>query len=222
MKKHTRSGFTLIELLVVIAIIAILASILFPVFARARENARRSACLSNAKQIGLALMQYTQDYDEKLPFLYDSTNSYWYDMIRPYAKSNQLFDCPSQSEHWNGSNPLVSYGFNTPIFEYSIYKTTPFFSSPVALAAIAKPAETVIATDSLASPRANPEGYAWSGGAYNTVASWSNYRHLETTTVLFGDGHVKAMRKTNLEIKGAIEDGQTLAGDDQFLLWNLF
>src|SRR5688500_6579567 len=62
-----RNGFTLIELLVVIAIIAILAAILFPVFARARENARRSSCQSNMKQLGLGMMQYTQDYDEKLP-----------------------------------------------------------------------------------------------------------------------------------------------------------
>src|SRR5690606_6779733 len=62
-----KRGFTLIELLVVIAIIAILAAILFPVFARARENARRASCQSNLKQIGLGLMQYTQDYDERLP-----------------------------------------------------------------------------------------------------------------------------------------------------------
>ena len=64
---NKRSAFTLIELLVVIAIIAILAAILFPVFARARENARRTSCLSNLKQIGLGVLQYTQDYDEKLP-----------------------------------------------------------------------------------------------------------------------------------------------------------
>jgi prepilin-type N-terminal cleavage/methylation domain-containing protein/prepilin-type processing-associated H-X9-DG protein len=73
MKK--RSGFTLIELLVVIAIIAILASILFPVFARARENARRSSCLSNVKQIGLGFMQYTQDYDEKFPPAFGYTDA---------------------------------------------------------------------------------------------------------------------------------------------------
>ena len=65
--KRSHLGFTLIELLVVIAIIAILAAILFPVFARARENARRASCMSNLKQIGLGLMQYTQDYDEKYP-----------------------------------------------------------------------------------------------------------------------------------------------------------
>src|SRR5215216_4432933 len=72
-----RRGFTLIELLVVIAIIAILAAILFPVFARARENARRTSCLSNLKQLSLGIMQYTQDYDERLPqAMYDTKETY--------------------------------------------------------------------------------------------------------------------------------------------------
>src|SRR5476651_819462 len=70
MHPRSRHGFTLIELLVVIAIIAILAAILFPVFARAREQARRTSCLSNMKQIGLALFMYAQDYDETLPERY--------------------------------------------------------------------------------------------------------------------------------------------------------
>jgi prepilin-type N-terminal cleavage/methylation domain-containing protein/prepilin-type processing-associated H-X9-DG protein len=98
-----RRGFTLIELLVVIAIIAILAAILFPVFARARENARRSSCQSNMKQQALGVMQYTQDYDEKYPQAYwykddsSATGGYvhWSAMIRPYVKSEQLFVCPS-------------------------------------------------------------------------------------------------------------------------------
>src|SRR5471030_3311170 len=95
-------GFTLIELLVVIAIIAILAAILFPVFARARENARRASCMSNLKQIGLATMQYTQDYDERFPNEgcsfpiqppYDA--SYGSDeRLLPYIKSYQVFVCP--------------------------------------------------------------------------------------------------------------------------------
>lgn len=67
MKKQNRTAFTLIELLVVISIIAVLAAILFPVFARARENARRASCMSNLKQIGLGFMMYTQDYDEMMP-----------------------------------------------------------------------------------------------------------------------------------------------------------
>ena len=101
MKKYENSGFTLIELLVVIAIIAILAAILFPVFARARENARRSSCQSNMKQIGLGIMQYTQDYDEMLPAGRNTTtpftNAPWHVLVQPYVKSYQLFRCPSNN-----------------------------------------------------------------------------------------------------------------------------
>ncbi|RYG65628.1 DUF1559 domain-containing protein, partial [bacterium] len=96
-----RSAFTLIELLVVIAIIAILAAILFPVFGRARENARRSSCQSNLKQIGLGIMQYTQDYDERYPvraWPTDETMS-WRRVTQPYIKSAQVFSCPSNTQN---------------------------------------------------------------------------------------------------------------------------
>ena len=99
-----RRGFTLIELLVVIAIIAILAAILFPVFAKAREKARQSSCLSNIKQLGLAELQYAQDYDECFsPLGYNNSNPAdwgqmgWAVRIEPYAKNVQIFKCPSQS-----------------------------------------------------------------------------------------------------------------------------
>lgn len=92
--RRRRAGFTLIELLVVIAIIAILAAILFPVFAQAREAARKTECLSNARQIGLATMMYAQDYDETYP------SSHWgifYVLVKPYSKQKQLWRCPSRS-----------------------------------------------------------------------------------------------------------------------------
>ena len=112
-----RRGFTLIELLVVIAIIAILAAILFPVFAQARESARRSACLSNCRQIGTGIQMYTQDYDETMPivsyggqyrpatlcrhragfnrFNVDGKDRYLVPVLNPYTKNNQIFKCPN-------------------------------------------------------------------------------------------------------------------------------
>jgi len=125
-----KRAFTLVELLVVIAIIAILAGILFPVFARARENARRASCQSNLRQIGLGLIQYSQDYDEILiadwygtdatigpgPTLPPSSNpldpvSYkWEDAAFPYVKNEQVFNCPSATPDV-GSDPSSPYQY---------------------------------------------------------------------------------------------------------------
>ncbi|NLO06015.1 MAG: prepilin-type N-terminal cleavage/methylation domain-containing protein [candidate division WS1 bacterium] len=104
-----RRGFTLIELLVVIAIIAILAAILFPVFARAREKARQSSCLSNVRQLSTAILMYVQDYDERFPghrCCVRSGFGYWYQLIEPYTKNAGIFTCPS--------DPATSlgYGYN--------------------------------------------------------------------------------------------------------------
>ncbi len=111
---RVKSGFTLIELLVVIAIIAILAAILFPVFARAREKARQSSCTSNLKQIGTAFMMYAQDYDEVLcDNLMGRDHGNWALMdawsrcIMPYVKNQQLFKCPSA---WWGSSAMGTPG----------------------------------------------------------------------------------------------------------------
>ncbi len=94
-----RRAFTLIELLVVIAIIAIPAAILFPVFARAREKARQASCQSNLKQIGLAFAMYVSDFDQKYPKAWwlacTGVGPNWRDVISPYIKNNQLFQCPS-------------------------------------------------------------------------------------------------------------------------------
>jgi prepilin-type N-terminal cleavage/methylation domain-containing protein len=112
-----RRGFTLIELLVVIAIIAILAAILFPVFARAREKARQTQCLSNVKEITLAFEMYKQDYDSFGPqrdITAGSIRLAWTDFLQPYIKNTQLFLCPStQSPHspWNTRVP-TDYGYN--------------------------------------------------------------------------------------------------------------
>ena len=123
--KPVRRAFTLIELLVVIAIIGILAAILFPVFARARENARRASCQSNLKQIGLGLIQYSQDYDEILiadwygsdaaagpgptmPKGSAVTSYKWEDAAFPYVKSEQIFNCPSATG--SAAVPYTYYG----------------------------------------------------------------------------------------------------------------
>ncbi len=112
-----QSGFTLIELLVVIAIIAILAAILFPVFAKAREKARQTTCLSNEKQLGLGFLQYTQDYDEKFPFganpdPFAGYATGWAGQIYSYVKSAGVYKCPDDSTAANGSQVPVSYAYN--------------------------------------------------------------------------------------------------------------
>ena len=113
MERHPRSqGFTLIELLVVIAIIAILAAILFPVFAQAREKARAIACLSNTKQLGLGFLQYQQDNDEKSPNgwnIYSPGGNGWAGQIYPYVKSLNVYICPDDA------SPVkqCSYGYNS-------------------------------------------------------------------------------------------------------------
>jgi len=137
---HTRSrssAFTLIELLVVIAIIAILAAILFPVFAQARESARKTACLSNTKQLGLAAMQYVQDYDEMYPaqpwdggFMGSKDNDIgqagkrmwiWPWQLMPYMKNKQILVCPSDPKrgksrfHLYSTDPTDCWGVPTPI-----------------------------------------------------------------------------------------------------------
>ncbi|MEO7714797.1 MAG: DUF1559 domain-containing protein [Capsulimonas sp.] len=146
-KCSPHQGFTLIELLVVIAIIAILAAILFPVFAKAREKARQTACLSNMKQLGLGFAQYTQDYDEIFPCgMYQAAGAGnnggqgWAGQIYPYVKSKQVFTCPDDSTpvDRNLQQTAMSYAMNQLLD--STYGNTP---STTSLAKLNAPANIV-------------------------------------------------------------------------------
>ena len=123
MQNRPRNGFTLIELLVVIAIIAILAAILFPVFAQAREKARTSSCLSNIKQLGTGIAMYIQDVDEMVPrgqYYVDGLATLnartWVQDIQPYTKSWPIARCPSEFVDpfgiWNGSQANIKWWYN--------------------------------------------------------------------------------------------------------------
>jgi prepilin-type N-terminal cleavage/methylation domain-containing protein/prepilin-type processing-associated H-X9-DG protein len=139
---QSRKGFTLIELLVVIAIIAILAAILFPVFAQAREQARKASCLSNCKQIGLAMQMYAQDYDENLPgWDYPAAHPLGRDwdwaivvpLLDAYVKSTKMWSCPSgpKTNDWlrgpKGAKIVVNYGYNEYIYNTK-HQQAPFYS----------------------------------------------------------------------------------------------
>jgi prepilin-type N-terminal cleavage/methylation domain-containing protein/prepilin-type processing-associated H-X9-DG protein len=129
-KCQTRTAFTLIELLVVIAIIGLLAAILFPVFARVRENGRRSYCQSNLKQIGLGIAQYVQDSDERMPFTLigskpaGANSGRWVHVLQPYFKSYELLKCPTHSAGFgfvaaspsndNSSYTAFNWGYGDP------------------------------------------------------------------------------------------------------------
>ena len=151
MKSSKRYGFTLIELLVVIAIIAILAAILFPVFAKVREKARQISCLSNMKQLALGEVQYNQDYDEKYA---PGASSYglgngWAGQIYPYVKSVNVFICPDDSSAYlhaggtgNDSGHAASYGYNRNCSQYNT-TNAPGADGQV-LSAFTAPASTVL------------------------------------------------------------------------------
>lgn len=202
-----KKAFTLIELLVVVAIIALLAAILFPVFARAREKARQSACQSNMRQMGLALMQYTQDYDETCPFAYisDSGKS-WKEALEPYAKSTQIYICPSnalgKSNISYSANSCNGYNYgNSPSNKNGVmgYQDTYGVMNPAKLAEITAPSSLVcIVETNWSNANIQPGNYYYAGsnGPAGTptkgVALFAG--HFGMSDYLFADGHVKALR----------------------------
>jgi prepilin-type N-terminal cleavage/methylation domain-containing protein/prepilin-type processing-associated H-X9-DG protein len=213
-------GFTLIELLVVIAIIAILAAILMPVFARAREKARTISCASNLKQMGLAMWMYMQDYDEMMVpgfICYAPSGSrclagarYWRDLIEPYAKSKPLRDCPSFTGQRYDYNNLRGGGYSINFISYGPGGHTPpasnhgwpsatLYHIPVSVSQAAHPATTVWVVDYTFG------GYALisASGDLPTVHTWlasqpEAMRHNEGLNVLLVDGHVKWAKPQNL------------------------
>jgi prepilin-type N-terminal cleavage/methylation domain-containing protein/prepilin-type processing-associated H-X9-DG protein len=216
-RKSRRQGFTLIELLVVIVIIVILAAILFPVFARARENARRASCQSNLKQIGLGILQYTQDYDEKYPgFHWAPANIYWTRQVRPYIKSDQIFQCPSESTT-QGNQDNVNYAdyfFNRNLNDWDNSANANVGRS---LAAVNNPALSIMNGDFRSSApwealpawvSGSEDGNQCSGilgdtgtGHCSSAAALDRTaakRHLDGAVYSFADGHVKFLKTTQI------------------------
>ena len=221
-QRRSKDAFTLIELLVVIAIISILAAILFPVFARARENARRASCQSNLKQIGLAMIQYSQDYDEKTVAAWGfggSSNVSWDVRLAPYSavrlqndstnnRGPLVLQCPSDSLARAAGYGVRSYAL--PAWMQGDWNWVTVGSEGttegIALASIGSPATTLMTVEQhwQYNYLSNINGSMSSGPGNATIASANVYAtqsagnltpvHLEGYNYLFVDGHVKWLR----------------------------
>ncbi len=187
-----KSGFTLIELLVVIAIIAILAAILFPVFAKAREKARQTSCASNLKELALAALMYAQDYDEMYPLnavpIPGTTNQayYWFDLMEPYIKNYQILVCPSHSNIWIGG-----FGFTNTL--QASYAWNCGYLAGTSLAQVQRPAEVQIMMDQLIGDvRSTTVNGGRTNRCNNQRTTWDAHNGGEN--IAWCDGHVKWMR----------------------------
>jgi len=203
-----RKGFTLIELLVVIAIIAILAAILFPVFARAREKARQATCLSNLKQIGLGLMMYVQDYDEVYPDARYASNPSPYPLIYealvPYIKNYQIWLCPSKGGYMRGGypTPMTYNGRSFPVYPNYGWNSA---LARLSMAALQASADVVAVADCSHPIWASHVGrIAWANSGDGVLYPHSGLtseqfmtdrfsRHNGGENMAFADGHAKWM-----------------------------
>jgi len=208
-------GFTLIELLVVIAIIAILAAILFPVFAQAREKARQSTCLSNTKQIALAVIMYTEDYDETFPKgVVDYSRVTWgpqdgkseYNLVYeldPYTKNKKIYICPSSGSIYGDRNNelfYTSYLFNGVVFGCLDFS----FNPKTTLGQITRTSEIIIAQergklDWYTSCRPYVDSRSGANIAKQFIPSWANQElHNGGENCAYADGHSKFIKKSSL------------------------
>ncbi len=207
-QRFKSGGFTLIELLVVIAIIALLAAILFPVFSRARENARRSSCQSNLKQIGIGVMQYVQDYDDYFPTLHNDTGAgsfagngnldtgeeAWATLIQPYIKNTSVYQCPSEKTDGSSTPTSTSY---TDLSYNSFFAITNGAIDVKHMAEMTAPTQTVMIFESpTGNARANGNGKGSNTTCKlailpGTATTGAAQRHLQGSNYIFADGHVK-------------------------------
>jgi prepilin-type N-terminal cleavage/methylation domain-containing protein/prepilin-type processing-associated H-X9-DG protein len=208
-----RRAFTLIELLVVIAIIAILAAILFPVFAKAREKARQSSCSANVKQLVLGVLQYNQDYDERYVSVYDDgtgTRIIWAQKIQPYLKNTQILQCPSVT-----NPPSVPPTSNLQSTRYQIPMSDDMreaANNPFGMADFLFPAETILFAESnnawwthycakhaIGTNVTDPAWGLWLRGSLGE-STWP--RHNQGCNVGFHDGHTKWMSISDMANPG--------------------
>jgi prepilin-type processing-associated H-X9-DG protein len=238
--RHPRTAFTLIELLVIIANMAILAAILFPVFAQARDKSRQATCQSNLKQLGMAIMMYVQDYDESYPLyaMFPDQVSHWYDLINQYIKArnftSSIYFCPSVTKKSIGGNEAAGYGVNfLHVIQYPSQFSATWGPSPcpsrnfgpARMASLSRPANTFMITDTeqdcgphqgsgwaaIYCPIELPQGPSWAADACVDKTWGLAKRHAGGGNYLMADGHNQWMRRDAV-LGASLDPGKEMWG----------